>query len=226
MTPFRALTLLIIALLLGACDRSWPPKKQELVDHFTEHQTEIEVLEARIRATDYWQVNSGGWERGSDEPPDWVGVIVDVEGGRERTRITGEQAVEWNLAFREASVYSVSQDDRGTLIDVLATFPRDTNGFAVYRRGPERTEEWVECGDDFRYVRCGACAVTLSDGWTLDVLWYQWPMDEQLFDDFLDQRMSEEDYRAKDDELTEACFAEGAEVIGFTYPAAGDDEMN
>lgn len=210
----------MIAALISACDPGWPPQKEEAIEHFAEHKIDIETLEARILATDYLGVSSGLWRRGSDETPDWVTVFVDNGSHAERTRITGEVAIEWNEAFRAAEVWDISQDGRGTSIELRVEYPDGVHGLAFYRRLAETATPLVECREEFRDVRCGECGVSLDDGWWLAYAWSPLVIDPEFDRAVAELDLSWEEEQEMRDELFQACWSEGMETMGI----AGRDE--
>lgn len=217
-------SLIIVAALASACDPGWPPQKEEAIEHFAEHKAEIETLEARLLATDYLGVNSGLWRRGSDETPDWVTVFVDNGSHAERTRMTGEDAIEWNEAFRAAEVWAISQDSRGTSIELRVDYPEDVHGLAFYRRPAETASPLVDCREEFRDVRCGECGVYLDDGWVLSYAWTPLIIDPEFERAVTENELSWEEEQEMRDDLFQACWREGAEIIGITGQREDSDD--
>ncbi len=215
MLQLRHILVLVIVVLLCGCDRGWPPKKERILEHFAEYKSGLETLEARMAESDYHSVWAGGWRQGSDEIPDYVGVGIETDRGRVRTRITGQEAIEWNTAFLNARVWSITNNDRGTRIDLMVPFPKDTSGWVAYQRTTDVDDTWVECRDEFRDVRCGFCTITLEDNWFIRVGWYQYPIDEQALDAYAEGNMPLEELEAIEDELYEQCYDEGAEIIEY-----------
>lgn len=216
--------LIVILALTSACSRGWPPQEELLIEHFASNKHGIEVLETMIAETDYWEVSSGPWKHGSDEAPDRAAVIVDTEAGRNRDWITGEHAIEWNEAFRDAGVWSIARDDRGTTANVMSDFPKDLIGFTFYRRPAEKDTSWTECRNEFRTVRCGECGIALDDGWWLIYRWVPKMLDQELWDAASEGEISWEEYEERDDELFEACLVEGAQIIGSPELTADSDD--
>ena len=214
----------MVAALTSACDPGWPPQREEAVAHFAKHKSEIEMLEARILAADYWLVSSGAWRPGSDETPDYIHVTGDIESRWDRRRITGDDAIEWNEAFRAAGTYEVSQDERGTSFEIRVKYPQSVLGLAHYVRPAETEASPSECRKEFRDVRCGECGIALDDGWWLLYRWVPSVLDPDLYRAQVEGEISQEEWEERHDELLQACWMEGAEIIGIPGQSEDSDD--
>ena len=200
--------LFVCAASQSACGK-WPPYKDDIVENFHEKRTAIETLEAAYSETEYWDVTFG--------PGETAETRIETEHGLTYQKL--EDETDWVTLLRSANVYRVRKTDNGVEFELLIPGKKDRWFSSHYIHEPGNKSEFNECEDEYADIPCGACSVSLDDGW-----WFQtrWSPGQILSDDEMEQvgtgELSFEESSALSERALRACYLEGYRRLGYPVP--------
>ena len=198
------LSAFFLSFLTG-CDE-WPPLKSEAIRHFHEKRPFIEQLEDKLANSKYYEVHLGG-----------LGLSfgrIYAEGLVSQERLDDDSG--WHELLLEAEIFGIEKyDDAYAIRFGSDPFDGNTLGSLAYIHDPDAYRELKACQPEFEALGCGLCVVHLEDDWWIRYEWIADSFTDESYESLLDGEISEEDYRAANDEATNKCIAEGYAAIGY-----------
>ena len=204
--------LVIIAALVSACERNWPPNSQWVEDYFHENRDDLETLVAAIADSEYQGVTS----------PDREAIYVHTYANTDSNDIMvsrlliGEDAANWLELLLAAGVPEVRKLPGGPIVaeaSHLIGRPSDVYWRGLYWYEPDHGSGFAECRNKYREAPCGNCGIQLNDNWWLSFQWT--PMS-------LHEEKTRELAESPDGELSDAledrfleCFYDGTAIIDY-----------
>ena len=192
---------------LTACDSSWPPRKDDMIEHFHEHRAGIEVLEAEFAKTNYLRMLIG--IKGQAHADILVEEYIRTE------RLEGDIGNKWHQLFLNAGVNSVYRGDDYVDFEIYVDYGDGIGGITRFVHAPGQEPSLKECKDEFSDLGCGWCAVSLDSDWYISAGWFDYEPDEKALKDLDDDKISWDEYEKLHDIASDACEARGREVIGY-----------
>ncbi len=205
----HTLSTVCIALLLSACAEPFP-NMAGLSDSFHEKREQVAALEAMLDESIYDIVDingntiTGHWFEG-----------VPVE-GQAAEQEQPENADRWAELLKEVGVWSI---ERTVIGELWLPIDRDfmDHGFpgsASYVSSQYIHLEFRQCEREFANARCGQCLVGLEDDWWLVYRWMPLNLGDEIFDDWQEGLVSEDEVDEALSETYYACVVEGGTYLG------------
>ncbi len=203
------LSTVCIAFLSSACAEPFP-NMTGLSDSFHEKREQVAALEAMLDGSIYDIVDM----HGDTIIGHWIeGVPVE---GQAYEQEQPENADRWAEPLRELGVMSIERTEIDELwLDIDVEFTgREFEGSASYVSSQNIHLEFRQCERSFANARCGQCLVGLEDDWWLVYKWSPLNLVDELFDDWQEGRMTEEEFFEAQSDVLYECVVDGGTFLG------------
>lgn len=211
----QPLALLLPLFALTACDTGWPPRKDDMIEHFEKHRSGIEQLAREFSETDYIRMSIG--------LPGQAHADFQGEEYMESVRLEDDEGERWHQLLIEAGVNSIFDGEDYTAFEINIDYGDGSGGITQFVHAPNQERMLKECKDEFRDLGCGWCAVHLDTDWYVSSGWWQYEPDKEALAAYMDDEISWDEYEVLQDKASDACEAEGRAIIG--YPPASDEDQ-